>query len=90
MYWNDLHLPQWLTHSSDQMTMQKLLYNMLNNVAAMLQSSDMFASLLQNIKLPSETSKMAICVMTIIPIALLYPFALKYFVKGINAGGVKG
>ena len=33
---------------------------------------------------------MAVAVLAILPLAVLYPFALKYFVKGINVGGIKG
>lgn len=38
----------------------------------------------------SETIKAASVVITILPMLLLYPFAQRYFVKGIHLGGVKG
>ena len=37
-----------------------------------------------------ETIKAATIVITILPMLVLYPFAQKYFVKGITLGGVKG
>lgn len=39
--------------------------------------------------LTSETVKAATIIITIIPLLVAYPFAQKYFVKGIHLGGVK-
>lgn len=89
MFWNDFYLPKWLISDSDYYTLQMILYNMLSNSQALLRDSTL-SSILQNIVLPTETAKMAVAVMAILPIAILYPFTLKYFVKGINVGGVKG
>ena len=88
-FWNDFYLPQWLITDSTYQTLPKLLYNMLTNTMALLSSSNT-ASVLTHVKIPSETAKMAIAVISILPIGVLYPFALKYFVKGINMGGIKG
>jgi putative aldouronate transport system permease protein len=40
--------------------------------------------------LPSETFRMAIAVIGIVPILIAYPFFQKYFVKGLTIGAVKG
>jgi len=40
--------------------------------------------------LPSETVRMAIAVVAILPILLMYPFFQKFFAKGIVIGAVKG
>jgi putative aldouronate transport system permease protein len=40
--------------------------------------------------LPKETARMAMCVITIGPILLVFPFFQKYFVKGIVLGAIKG
>jgi len=37
-----------------------------------------------------DSIKMAITVITILPIIFVYPFFQKYFVKGIMLGAVKG
>ena len=39
--------------------------------------------------LPSESARMAIVVLSTLPIALTYPFFQKYFVGGLTIGGVK-
>lgn len=88
-FWNDFYLPQWLISDSDYMTLQKMLYGMLSNAQALLKNSEL-SDVFSKITLPTETAKMAVAVMAILPLMLLYPFALRYFVKGINMGGVKG
>ena len=39
---------------------------------------------------PTESLKMATCIVTIGPIVVLYPFLQKYFIKGMIVGSVKG
>lgn len=41
-------------------------------------------------EMPSEGIRMAMCIVTIGPIVLAYPFFQKYFVKGLTVGSVKG
>lgn len=88
-FWNDFHLPQWLVTDSDYYTLQKLLYNMLASTMFLLQNSQ-GSNLGVNVTVPAETAKMAVAVLAILPIIMIYPFSLRYFVKGINLGGVKG
>lgn len=40
--------------------------------------------------IPSETYKMALVVLSTIPILVLYPFIQKFFIKGLMVGSVKG
>lgn len=88
-YWNDFFLPLWLTTDSKYQTLQKMLYTMLANARELLRNSELAAAY-QSITLPTETAKMAVAVMAILPVVLIYPFTLKYFIKGINVGGIKG
>jgi putative aldouronate transport system permease protein len=41
-------------------------------------------------KLPTETMRMAIVMVVVIPIACSYPFFQRYFVGGLTIGAVKG
>ena len=41
-------------------------------------------------ELPSESLKMATAVVTILPVIFFYPFAQRYFIRGIAIGAVKG
>lgn len=88
-FWNDFYLPKWLITDSEYHTLQIILYNMLSNAQALLRNSEL-SDLSQKVTIPTETAKMAVAVMAILPIAAMYPFALKYFAKGINVGGIKG
>ena len=40
--------------------------------------------------LPSETIRMAMVMVSVLPIACAYPFFQKYFVSGLTIGAVKG
>ncbi len=44
----------------------------------------------QEVSISTNSLKMAITVITIIPIMMVYPFLQKYFVKGILIGAIKG
>jgi putative aldouronate transport system permease protein len=39
--------------------------------------------------LPSQTFRMAMCIVTIGPIVLAYPFFQKYFIRGLTIGAIK-
>lgn len=40
--------------------------------------------------IPSESARMAIAIIAILPLLIIYPFFQKYFVKGLTVGSVKG
>ena len=42
-----------------------------------------------NVEIPSETFRMAVVVIIIVPILIVYPFVRKFFVKGMTEGAVK-
>ena len=88
-FWNDFALPNYFISSAKWNTMTKMLYDMLNNVSALLNNKDL-QGMLDKVVVPTTTARMAIVVLTVVPIVLLYPFTLKYFVRGINVGGIKG
>jgi len=88
-YWNDFYLSLYLITKPDLYTLQKLLYNMMVNISALLTNSTL-QSAREHIVLPSNTARMAMTVFTVLPVLMFYPFAQKYFVKGITVGAVKG
>ena len=87
-YWNDYSLALYLTTSSKLYTVQKFLYSMMANISALL--SGMAQSDIMHAVVPSNTSKMAMTVLAVLPVVVVFPFAQKYFVKGITVGAVKG
>ena len=48
------------------------------------------AQMAQQVAPPVEVLRMAAIVVTILPIALVYPFLQRYFVKGVLIGAIKG
>ena len=89
-YWNEWYLPLMFITDDKLFNLQYLLYKTLaaiqylSQAANLPQSSDVLA------KLPSESARMAMCVLAIGPIVIAYPFFQKYFVKGLTVGAVKG
>lgn len=86
-YWNDWWNALMFIDEKELFPLQYYLYNILSNVNAI--SSGRVPAGVTNMKLPAETVKMAVTVITIGPIIFLYPFVQRYFVKGIMAGAVK-
>lgn len=89
MYWNDFHLPLYLVTSSKLSTIQKFLYNMMSNVTALLSGAARNAAS-EHMAVPANTARMGVTILTVLPIAIVFPFTQKYFVKGITIGAVKG
>ena len=48
------------------------------------------AILLAARSLPTESARMAIAIIALVPILLVYPFIQKELIKGMVVGGVKG
>ena len=87
-YWNDWWLNLLLITNTKYYTLQYQLFQILSNTLFFNSSASKGLSV--NVKVPTETIKMATTMVTIGPIILLYPFLQKYFVKGIMIGAVKG
>lgn len=87
--WNAWQDNLYLVSNQKLMTLQLLLYNYLNsNVASGLASH---LSQVSSGAVSTPTAiKMTICMITALPIILVYPLMQKYFVKGILLGAVKG
>jgi putative aldouronate transport system permease protein len=89
-YWNDWN--NGLIYLSDPklFSIQNLLNQMMQNIEAIKTSSSAYGVSSSGMAMPSETVRMAIAVVGVIPILVAYPFFQKYFVKGIAIGAVKG
>lgn len=88
-YWNDFHLSLYLITKSELYPVQKLLHSMMANIAFLV-SGSVDSSELSHVVLPTNTAKMVMTVLTALPVVLVFPFAQRYFVKGITVGAVKG
>lgn len=69
--------------------LQYVLISIEKNISFMARNEDYFRE--ESMKnLPSETMRMAIVMVVVIPIACSYPFFQRYFVGGLTIGAVKG
>ena len=74
----------------DKLPLQSYIYNMVNeanNLRQQLVSNPGDEALLSQI--PTKTLESAQIFIAILPIIPLYPFAQKYFIKGLVLGSVK-
>ena len=90
-YWNDWFLGMLYIFDTKKYPIQTLLQSMQNSLEALSQSSVNaleYADMAKNA--PTDSGRMALTVLVVIPVMLAYPFFQKYFVKGLTVGGVKG
>lgn len=90
-YWNDWFLGMLYIVDQKKYPVQTLLWSMQNSLEFMKQSSANaleYAEMAANA--PTDSGRMALTVLVVLPILLAYPFFQKYFVKGLTVGGVKG
>ena len=90
-YWNDWFLGMLYIFDNKKYPIQTLLQSMQNSLEALNQSSANaleYAEMAQNA--PTDSGRMALTVLVVVPVMLAYPFFQKYFVKGLTVGGVKG
>ena len=89
-YWNDWYQSMLYIDSVQLTSLQFYLYRIMNNIqylSTSLQSGNIQIDLSS---LPSETARMAMCILAAGPMLVIFPFFQKYFVKGIMVGAVKG
>ncbi len=92
--WNDWFNCVLFINNNDLNNLQTMIYRALSSaqmlrdiVAKMGQSIDLGTSLAD---MPNETFRMALCVISIGPIIMAYPFFQKYFIRGLSVGAIKG
>lgn len=90
-YWNDWKNALLYIDSKSLYPLQYLLMKIERNIEFIAQNAGRGSMGLDSAlsRLPSETAKMAIVVITTLPIACAYPFFQRYFVSGLTVGSVK-
>lgn len=87
-YWNDWQNGLIYLTNARLFSIQVLLNKMTSDIQ-FLQNNSQFATSVSMMDLPSQSVRMAIAVVGLIPMFCAYPFFQKYFVKGIALGAVK-
>ncbi|MHC5248768.1 carbohydrate ABC transporter permease [Enterococcus sp. LJL120] len=89
-YWNDWFNALLYIQKDTLVPLQYLLMKIQNNLDFLARNAGMGAQIQGGLAaLPSESARMAIVVVSTLPIALTYPFFQRYFVGGLTLGGVK-
>ena len=89
-YWNDWFNALLYIQNDNLVPLQYLLMKIQSNLDFLAKNAGMGAQIQGGLAaLPSESARMAIVVVSTLPIALTYPFFQKYFVGGLTIGGVK-
>jgi putative aldouronate transport system permease protein len=89
-YWNDWTNSLYYITNERLFSIQAILNAIISNIQFLTSGQSTLASNVDVSKLPSVGIRMAIAVIGIIPVFIVYPFAQRYFIKGIVVGGVKG
>lgn len=87
-YWNDWYNCMLFIKDKDMLTLQYFLQNMLNSIENLRMVAEKSGLVIP--VLPTESMKMAMTVVVTGPIIFVYPFAQRYFLKGLTIGAVKG
>ncbi len=87
-YWNEWYNAMLFIDNRDLYPLQYFLYRMLNSGGFAAAVSKGARLSIQEI--PRESMKMAVIILSTLPIFIIYPFVQKYFIRGLTIGSVKG
>ncbi|MHC1786410.1 MAG: carbohydrate ABC transporter permease [Christensenellales bacterium] len=90
-YWNDWYqaLLYISTDRRDLYPLQYVLVNIEKDITYLTNNASIMSADSSQL-MPSETMRMAIVVIIVVPIMFSYPFFQKYFITGLTIGAVKG
>ncbi|MEG6614031.1 carbohydrate ABC transporter permease [Pseudoclostridium thermosuccinogenes] len=91
-YWNDWFTPMLYIQSdhAHMYTLQYILVDIEQNIQNLIRNAQYMMAGESLANIPSETVRMAIVVVVVLPITMSYPFFQKYFISGLTIGSVKG
>lgn len=90
-YWNDWFNAMMYIDNQDLIPLQYLLIKIESSIDFLASNKSMLGvdGIVAAANLPKETIKMAIVVISTLPIIFAYPFFQRYFVNGLTIGAVK-
>ena len=88
-YWNSWYYAMLYLGSNRQelFPLQYVLYHLQKNVDFMASNENISGAVMRS--LPTESFRMAMVVITILPILVSYPFFRRYFLKGLTVGAIR-
>lgn len=90
-YWNDWYNALLFIDSSKLVPLQGVLNRIEGDIEFISKNAGMIGASASELiaSLPTETVKMAIVMVVVLPIACSYPYFQKYFISGLTIGAVK-
>ena len=93
VFWNDWYLSLlYIKRNKVLQPLQALLMELQNNVEYLNRMAGQMgaAAIQEAAKMPSQSLRMVLVVLIVVPIACAYPFFQQYIVSGLSVGSVKG
>jgi putative aldouronate transport system permease protein len=90
--WNDFFLNMLYIRDTDLYNLQRMIQEILGSITMLREMMFTLGSagiVIDMSDMPSQTFRMAMCIVTIGPIVLAYPFFQKYFIRGLTIGAIK-
>lgn len=90
-YWNDWYNALLFIDNAKLVPLQAMLNRIEQDIQFLNQNVGLIGASAADViaKLPTESVKMAIVMLVVLPIACSYPFFQKYFISGLTVGAVK-
>lgn len=90
-YWNDWFQSALYITNTKLLSLQALLNKIMGGLDYIARNPSAGLTAQQYLRsMPSESVRMAIAIVIVVPIACAYPFFQKYFISGLTIGAVKG
>ena len=91
-YWNDWFSTMLYIQPDhqDMYPLQYVLISIEKNMDYLTRNAQYLSPDASASKIPAESTRMALVMIVVLPIAMAYPFFQKYFISGLTIGAVKG
>jgi multiple sugar transport system permease protein/putative aldouronate transport system permease protein len=89
-HWNSYFNAMMYLSSSNFYNIQIILRNAISNIQLLLNNTSGIMFPQEQALALAEAGKYALIVISTVPVLIIYPFAQKYFIKGIMIGALKG
>jgi putative aldouronate transport system permease protein len=90
--WNDFFMNMLYIRDTDLYNLQRMIQEILGTITMLREMMFTLGNagiVIDMSDMPSQTFRMAMCIVTIGPIILAYPFFQKYFIRGLTIGAIK-
>lgn len=89
-FWNDWFQTTIYIDDKSMIGLQNMLSRMMSDALELTRTVTSAGMSINVADLPTETMRMAMCMVAAGPMLMVFPFFQKYFVKGLTVGGIKG